>query len=155
MRKRLYLIIGVFAILLLLFASFNSGIFGTKLIVYASPGDAYGNDIKFIEVWEGSVLKANFTTSGGSVRINASKTITFNVTVWFNSTLASSQSEAVSYTRVYLNITGVVTNAELTNVEVSGPVGGFYKLVERYVVAAGTLSEGQTYACSVLYQGYY
>ena len=155
MRKRLFLIAGVFAILLLLFASFNSGIFGTKLIVYASPGDAFGNDIKFIEVWEGSVLKANFTASGGSVRVNASKAITFNVTIWFNSTLANSQSEAVSYTKVLLNITGIVTNAELTNVKVSGPVGGFYILVERYVVAAGTLSEGQSYACTFKYQGYY
>jgi len=143
------------AILLLLFASFNSRIFGTKLIVYANPGDAYGNDIKFIEVWEGSVLKANFTASGGSVRVNASKAITFNVTIWFNNTFASSQSDAVSYTRVYLNITGVVTNAELTNVKVSGPVGGFYILVERYVIAAGTLTEGQTYECTFKYQGYY
>lgn len=125
------------------------------LRVYASPGDAYGNDIKFIEVWEGSVLKANFSASGGSVRVNASKAITFNVTIWFNSTLASSQSEAVSYTKVLLNITGIVTNAELTNVKVSGPVGGFYILVERYVVAAGTLSEGQTYECTFKYQGYY
>jgi hypothetical protein len=124
-------------------------------VVYASPGDAYGNDIKFIEVWEGNTLKANFTASGGSVRVNASKAITFNVTIWFNNTLASSQSEAVSYTRVYLNITGVVTNAELANVKVSGPTGGFYILVERYVVAAGTLSEGQNYECTFKYQGYY
>jgi hypothetical protein len=109
----------------------------------------------FIEVWEGSILKANFTSSGGSVRVNASKTVTFNVTVCFNSTLASSQFEAVQYTRVLLNITGIVTNAELSNVKVVGPVGGFYYLTEQYTVAANTLTEGQTYVCSFKYQGYY
>jgi len=153
MNKRL--IFGISLIVLLMSIMFSANDNFVVLRVYASPGDAYGNDIKFIEVWEGSVLKANFSASGGSVRVNASKAITFNVTVWFNSTLASSQSEAVSYTRVYLNITGVVTNAELSNVKVSGPVGGFYILVEQYVVAAGTLSEGQSYACTFKYQGYY
>jgi len=153
MNKKL--IFGIFLIILLMSIMVFVNDNFVVLHVFASPGDAYGNDIKFIEVWEGSVLKANFTASGGSVRVNASKAITFNVTIWFNSTLASSQSEAVSYTRVYLNITGVVTNAELANVKVSGPVGGYYILVERYVVAAGTLSEGQSYECTFKYQGYY
>jgi hypothetical protein len=153
MNKRL--IFGISLIVLLMSIMFFANDNFVVLRVYAGPGDAYGNDIKFIEVWEGSVFKANFTASGGSVRVNASKAITFNVTVWFNSTLAGSQSEAVSYTRVYLNITGVVTNAELSNVAVSGPVGGFYILVEQYVVAAGTLSEGQSYECTFKYQGYY
>jgi hypothetical protein len=124
------------------------------LRVYASPGDAYGNDIVSIAIYEDSTLKANFTTSGGSVSVNASKTITFNVTIEFSTSLASSQDEAIQYTRVYLNITGIVTNAELTNVA-CWVSGSYYYLIERYVINPGTLSGGQTYACSVLYQGYY
>jgi hypothetical protein len=126
----------------------------TNLYVYASPGDAYENDIVSIAIYEDSTLKANFTASGGSVSINASKTITFNVTIKFSTSLASSQDEAIQYTRVYLNITGIVTNAELTNVA-CWVSGSYYYLVERYAVNPGTLSGGQTYACSVLYQGYY
>jgi hypothetical protein len=153
--KKAFAIITVPLILTLVFALFSVNNFAVIRVAYASPADSYGNDILFIEVWEGSTLKANFTSSGGSVRVNASKTITFNVTVCFNSTLASSQSEAVQYTRVLLNITGIVTNAELTNVKVTGPVGGFYYLTEQYIIAANTLTEGQTYACSFKYQGYY
>jgi hypothetical protein len=153
--KKAFAIITVSLILILVFALFSVNNFTVINVVYASPADSYGNDILYIEVWEGSTLKANFTSSGGSVMVNASKTVTFNVTVCFNSTLASSQSEAVQYTRVLLNITGIVTNAELTNVKVVGPVGGFYYLTERYIIAANTLTEGQTYACSFKYQGYY
>jgi hypothetical protein len=153
--KKAFAIIAVPLIFSLLFALFSmNNNFAVINVVYASPADSYGNDILYIEVWEGSTLKANFTSSGGSVRVNASKTITFNVTIKFSTSLASSQDEAIQYTRVYLNITGIVTNAELTNVAcwVSGP---YYYLVERYAVNPGTLSGGQTYACSVLYQGYY
>jgi hypothetical protein len=126
----------------------------TNLYVYGSPGDSYGNDIKFIEVWEGSTLKANFTTSGGSVSVNASKTITFNVSICLSSTLASSTSEAVSYTAVYMNITGIWTNVELNNTSVVLN-GSFYYLIETGILNANTLTEGQTYACSVLYKAYY
>ncbi|MGP3705246.1 MAG: hypothetical protein ACKD6O_08160 [Candidatus Bathyarchaeota archaeon] len=117
--------------------------------------DSYGNDITFVEVWEDASLKANFTSSGGSVSVNASKQIKFVVGAKFNSTLASSQSEAVNYTRVYMNITGVWTNVLLNNTGVSGPSGGFYWLSWEGILAPNTLSEGQTYGCSIVYQGYY
>ena len=126
----------------------------TNLYVYGSPADSYGNDILYIEVWEGNTFKANFTSSGGTVRVNASNTITFNVSICLNSTLASSTSEAVSYTAVYMNVTGVWTNVELniTSVVLNG---NFYYLVEKGVLNAGTLTEGQSYDCSVLYKAYY
>ena len=125
-----------------------------NLIVYGSPADSYGNDILSIAVYEDNVLKANFTSSGGTVRLNASKTITFNVTICFNITLASSQTEAIQYTRVYLNITGIITNAELTNVKI-WQNSNFYYLIEKYTINPNTLSGGQTYACTFKYQGYY
>jgi hypothetical protein len=127
----------------------------TNLYVYGSPADSYGNDILYIEVWEGNTLKVNITTSSGvSVRVNASNTITFNVSICLNSTLASSTSEAVSYTAVYMNVTGVWTNVELNNTSVVLS-GNFYYLVEKGVLNAGTLTEGQSYDCSVLYKAYY
>jgi hypothetical protein len=125
-----------------------------NLIVYGSPADSYGNDILSIAVYEDNVLKANLTASGGTVRLNASKTITFNVTICLNNTLVSSQNEAVQYTRVYLNITGVVTNAELTNVNIWADTN-FYYLIEKYTINPNTLIGGQTYECTFKYQAYY
>ena len=116
--------------------------------------DSYGNDINYIEVWEGDTLKANFTSSGGTVRVNASKLIRFVVGIQFNDTLASSTAEAIDYTRVYMNITGVWTNMELNNTSCQLS-GSWYYLKEEGNLTAGTLSEGETYECSVLYQGYY
>jgi len=116
--------------------------------------DSYGNDINYIEVWEGDTLKANFTSSGGTVKVNASKQIKFVVSIKFNSSLASSDTEAVDYTKVLMNITGIWTNEELNNTSVVQS-GDFYFLKEEGVLASDTLSEGETYECAVLYQGYY
>jgi hypothetical protein len=151
MNKKL-LLLTVFSVLVLLMVMMPRN--STNLYVYGSPADSYGNDILYIEVWEGSTLKANFTVSGGSVSVNASNTITFNVSICLNSTLASSTSEAVSYTAVYMNITGIWTNVELNNTSVVLN-GSFYYLIEKGVLNAGTLTEGQTYDCSVLYKAYY
>ena len=116
--------------------------------------DSYGDDINFIEVWEGDTLKANFTSSGGTVKVNASKQIKFVVSIKFNSSLASSNTEAVDYTKVLMNITGIWTNEELNNTSVVQS-GDFYFLKEEGILASDTLSEGETYECAVLYQGYY
>jgi len=150
MKKKLLLVAVPIALLVLaLFGYSNDGFVS---LVFAA--DSYGNDIKYIEVWEGDTLKANFTSSGGTVRVNASNTITFNVSICINSTLASSTSEAVSYTAVYMNITGIWTNVELNNTSVVLN-GSFYYLIEKGVINAGTLTEGQTYDCSILYKAYY
>ena len=116
--------------------------------------DSYGDDINYIEVWEGDTLKANFTSSGGTVKVNASKQIKFVVSIKFNSSLASSNTEAVDYTKVLMNITGIWTNEELNNTSVVQS-GDFYFLKEEGILASDTLSEGETYECAVLYQGYY
>jgi hypothetical protein len=121
--------------------------------------DSYGNDINFIEVWQyngtGYVLLANFTSSGGSVRVHDSWVINFTIGIRFNSTLASSTSEAISYTRVYMNITGIWTNVELNNTSCT-LIGSYYYLTEQgHWNQTGYPQAGVTYECSVLYQGYY
>jgi len=116
--------------------------------------DSHGDDINYIEVWEGDTLKANFTSGGGTVKVNASKLIRFVVGIQFNDTLASTTQEAIDYTRVYMNITGVWTNMELNNTACQHS-GSWYYLKEEGNLTANTLSEGETYECSVLYQGYY
>jgi hypothetical protein len=152
--KKALAIITIPLILTLVFALLSMNNFTLIKVAYANPADSYGDDILYIEVWEDTTLKANFTSSGGSVRVNASKTITFNVSICFNSTLASSTSEAVSYTAVYANITGIWTNVELNNTSVILN-GSFYYLIEQGILAANTLSEGTTYECTFLYKGYY
>jgi len=148
MKKQILLVAVPIALLIVALLGFSHD--GFVSLVFA----AYGNDLKYIEVWEGNTLKANFTSSGGTVRVNASNTITFNVSICINSTLVSSSAEAVSYTAVYMNITGIWTNMELNNTSVVLN-GSFYYLIEKGVLNAGTLSEGQTYDCSVLYKAYY
>jgi len=131
-------------------------------VVFASPTDVYGNDINYVEIWQFNgttwVLKANFTASGGSVRINDNQQVKFNVGIRLNSTLASSTAEAVSYTRVLMNITFdgtfVWQNVELNNTSCV-LVGGFYYLVETGTWNTNLPVAGKTYACTVLYQAYY
>jgi len=151
MNKKTLLVAVPIALLIVALLGYSNND-GFVSLVFAA--DSYGNDIKYIEVWEGNTLKANFTSGGGTVRVNASNTITFNVSICINSTLVSSSDEAVSYTAVYVNITGIWTNVELNNTSVV-PNGSFYYLIEKGVLNAGTLSEGQTYDCSVLYKAYY
>lgn len=153
-KVKVSILVGLlFAILFFALFRQNSGTW----LVFAA--DVHGNQIDFIEVWEDTVLKANFTSGGETVSVNASKQLKFVVGIRFNSTLASSQSEAVDYTRVYMNITYngnfVWQNKEFNNTSVSGPSNGFYWLKEEGILPPNTLSEGQTYACSILYQGYY
>ncbi|MEM3579221.1 MAG: hypothetical protein QXL54_03235 [Candidatus Bathyarchaeia archaeon] len=156
MMAKLKVLVPVGLLLAVLFTTLLYHNCGTWLVFAA---DTYGNQIDFIEVWEDTTLKANFTSGGGSVSVNASKQLKFVIGIRFNSTLASSQSEAVAYTRVYMNITYngnfVWQNKELNNTSVSGPSGGFYWLKEEGILPPNTLSEGKIYACSVLYQGYY
>lgn len=130
------------------------------MIVYAA--DSYGNDINFVEVWQhnGTAynLLANFTVTGGSVRVHDSWVINFTVGIKMNSTLVSSTSDAIAYTRVYMNITDggtIWNNVELNNTACSLS-GSYYYLTEQgHWNATGKPSAGVTYACSILYQAYY
>jgi len=121
--------------------------------------DSYGNDINFIEVWQYNgtdyILLANFTSSGGSVRVHDNWVINFTVGIRFNSTLASSTAEAISYTRVYMNITGIWINVELNNTSCT-LIGNYYYLTEQgHWNQTGYPEAGVTYTCSIVYQGYY
>jgi hypothetical protein len=122
--------------------------------------DSYGSDINFVEIhqWNGTayVLKDNLTATGGSVRVVDTQIVKFIVNVKFNDTLATDTTEAVSYTRIYMNISeSVWTNAELNNTSCSSS-GGFYWIEEEGVWnQTGKPEAGVTYECTVLYQGYY
>lgn len=124
--------------------------------------DAYGSDIQFIEVyqWNGTAynLVENFTSSGGSCRVVENNTIKFIVGIKFNKTLASDNAEAISFTRVYSNITdggSIWNNEELNHTSIDSDAN-FYYLKENGVWnETGKPSSGVTYNCSFLYQGYY
>jgi hypothetical protein len=130
------------------------------MIVYAA--DSYGNDISFVEIWQYNEtaynLLANFTVTGGSVRVHDSWVMNFTVGIKMNSTLVSSTADAIAYTRVYMNITDggtVWNNVELNNTACSLN-GSYYYLTEQgYWNQTGKPVAGVTYACSILYQAYY
>jgi hypothetical protein len=124
-------------IVVLIFAllSYHNGTFLN--LVYAA--DSYGNDINWVAVyqWNGTayVLRWNITSSGVTYRITDNQTTKFVVNIKFSSTLASSTVEAISYTRVYMNITDggtVWLNEELNNTSCT-LVGSFYILNENGV----------------------
>ena len=129
-------------------------------VMLGFASDSYGDDINFIEVWQwnGSdyVLEANFTSNGGSCLVADNKAIKVIVSIKFNDTLASSEAEAISYTRLYMNISeGIWTNVELNNTSCVHS-GDFYWLKEDGIWnQTGYPVSGVTYECGVLYQGYY
>lgn len=128
-------------------------------LVWANPSDSYGNDINYIEIWQWNgtayLLKGNLTESGGNVRVNDNQTLKFLVNIRFNDTLASDNDEAISYTKVYMNITDIWANEELTNIACEGS-GGFYWLTEQAIWNQTDYPlAGVTYECAVSYQAYY
>ena len=128
----------------------------TVMLVFAS--DSYGNDINFIEVWQwqGSdyELKDNFTTSGGTSKVDEDQAIKLIISIKFNDTLASSEAEAITNSRIYMNISeGIWTNEELNNTSCSHS-GDFYWLKENGVWnQSGYPVVGVTYDCQVDYDG--
>lgn len=159
-RKKSYSTVATVLMVIALVALFQSPHFTGIRLVYAA--DSYSNDIGFVEVWQYNTtawtMLANFTTTGGSVRIHDSWATNFTVGICINSTLVSSTSEAIAYTRIYMNITdggSVWNNAELNNTSCSLS-GSYYYLTEQgHWNATGKPETGVTYACSVLYQAYY
>jgi len=151
--------------LLLVFALISSLNYPTLFVIRVYGADAYGNQIHYIEVYTyfssntSYVLKANFTATGGSVRIPDNQYVRFVVRIKLNSTLASSTDEAISYTRVYMNITNggsIWLNKELNNTVCWGAYQSFYWLKERGDWnQSGYPVSGVTYSCSAKYQAYY
>jgi len=105
----------------LVFPLFNM----TNFKVFASgTPDAYGDRIYEVSIWQNSIMKGNITynnyTLGVQVKVDAQILTRFNCTVKLNSTFASSTNEAITNTRVYLNITytngtTVVATTEMTD----------------------------------------
>jgi len=101
--------------------AFNNNV---KLVFAAGSPDAYGDRIKEVSVWQSSVMKGNVTysnyTSGVQINVDALTATQFNVSVLLNNTFASSTAEAITNTRVYLNITYsnstvVISTTEITD----------------------------------------
>jgi len=161
--KQIYIPLILSAILLTSFAlsQFPSS---PLFIMKAYGADAYGNAIHYIEVYTyfasntSYVLKANFTSTGGSVRVPDSQYVRFIVRIKLNSTLASSTSEAIAYTRVYMNITNegtIWSNKEFNNT-ICYLYSSFYWLKERGDWnQSGKPTSGVTYTCTAKYQAYY
>lgn len=159
-NKRIKIVFATSLIAIAVIALFVLSPFTEIRLVYAA--DSYGNDINYVEVWQynGTAwnLLANFTSTGGSVRVHDSWPTNFTVGIKLNSTLVSSTSDAIAYTRVYMNITDggtIWNNAELNNTFCSLS-GSYYYLTEQgYWNQTGKPMAGVTYACSILYQAYY
>jgi len=150
----------MYVMITLLIGCIISTIPNGQLVMLAFASDSYGDDINFIEVWQwnGSdyMLEANFTSTGGSCLVVEDEAVKVIVSIKFNDTLASSEAEAISYTRVYMNISeGIWTNEEMNNTSCVHS-GDFYWLKEEGVWnQTGYPVSGVTYECGVLYQGYY
>jgi len=138
-RKKFLALLLVIPLMFLIFNGTNPKAF----ITFASgTPDAYGDCIYEGSVWQSSVMKGNVTynnyTSGVQVKVDALTATTFNCTVKLNSTFASSTSEAISNTRVYLNITYtngtvVVSSTEMTDYSATGPSGDQYTVYSYYL----------------------
>jgi hypothetical protein len=140
---------------------------GVSLLVETQPDfiyivfavDAYGNDLDYISVYQWNTtgtphwtLRANFTATGGTVRVEAAKALNFTVAMRLNGTLVSSTAEAILYTNIKMNITtGIWTNKELNNSACSYSAP-YYRLREtgKWNVTAEPVA-GTTYQASVKY----
>lgn len=139
-----------------------------NLVYAAGVPDAYGDHIDLFQVWQnktgtylykGAVSGANYTASF-QIKVDAGPAIMFNVTIHLNYTFATNIAEAVTNTRVYMNVTGAGavgwTNKLLANND-GGTDGGTYWSVIWFDVWNEALcpAAGVTYTISALYQAYY
>lgn len=128
-------------------------------------GDLHNNDFRNIAVYQyngtATNLVKNFTATGGSERILDSQPIDFEVVVKLNLTLASSTSEAKTFTRANMTITRTDTSVKIwDNVALNQSAtvtsdANFY-----YVTFLGNWTSvlavaGVTYNCTTVYQAYY
>jgi len=130
------------------------------LIVYANPEpDSYGNCINQINIyqWNGTAYKllTTETASNFELRVEDSKAIKIEVTVQLNSTLASSEQEAIDYTECTITIGTIVTEASMINTNCILQ-GDFYILTYEYEWnQAGYPQAGETYNVGIEYKAYY
>lgn len=161
-NKQLIALAGPAAIYVVLFCIIAGSFYNFPVLNVAWAADAHGNDITFIliEQWDGAAYQVvyNFTTSGGSTRVQDSLKIRFTVGVKLADSLASNQNEAGHWTDVKMNITNggaIWTNKDLTFSSKSGPSAGFYYV--RFVEVwddVGKPAAGVTYTCVAKYTAY-
>jgi hypothetical protein len=158
LRENVPLIGSVALILIILIALLPGSPF--ILLVFA---DTYNDDINNIEVWQynGSAwnLLANFTTSGGSVRIHDGYQTSFIVQVKLNTSLASSASEAQSFTMSNMSILNGGTiwpiSTMLNDTGTPSSSGGFWYVKKLGNWTSSLPSPGVTYSCNATFQAYY
>jgi len=136
----------------------------------AGTPDAYGNQILNFKVyqndtgawvWKGTITSANYT-AGFQIRVEEGPCVMFNVTVRLNKTMASNIAEAVTNTRVYMNISdaGAVWTNELMDDWNDGGVdvgpGTYYSVTYSEIWSDATKPlAGITYDISIKYEAYY
>jgi len=158
MKKHLCLSVPLIAILIFTIFSYSQM---PILIVYGSPEDDMGNDVVYVEIWQynGSSwnLQANFTNEGQG-KLNDNQQVRFLIMIKYNSTLASSENEAIQNTKVLMNITYnsnfVWQNTELNNTSCI-LADNFYWLKEEGNWTTNLPQQAITYNAKILYQSYW
>jgi hypothetical protein len=134
-----------------------------KFIAYGA--DSVGNDIYAFEVYQynGSVwnLVVNNTASGNTSRIHDAWATAFRVGIKLNKTLASSDAEAISFTRCNLTIMNITdsklvwTNVTLNNTATIGSDATYYYHWKLGNWTTDLPLAGVSYNCTVYYDAYY
>jgi len=132
--------------------------------------DSLGNSISSISFWQNGTGSWNIVadaedfnyTSMVNMSINAQQWTVIKVLAVLNASLASSSSDALSKTAIYINVTGVATNAEpLTGAATLW--GGYWHLTWYWtsnpfsppVTPIWLPTTSSNYTVSVLYRAYY
>ena len=145
----------IMAILLLL--ATHQTLLHQSLIVFAAGNpDGYGNAINTMSIYQNEIQVAYATTSnyssGMTLEIDSSILTRIVATVRLNLTLASSQSDAKDKTRVFLNISDVVSNQNMTFWQ-SGQDANYYYV--SYNSSLWTPDVDTTYNVTLDFDAYY
>jgi len=133
----------------------------TILFVYGIGNpDSYGNVIVWmtVEQWDGDsweILLNQTTATSWSQRVVDNQPVRFQVKWRLNNTLATSTSQAVSYTKVLMNITSSWTNVELNNTSSSSDASWYYGVELGTWNQTGKPAAGVTYNVATRYEAYY
>ena len=153
-------------------AVFYSGGSGgiARFIVYgAGTPDSYGNRIAEFAIYQNAsgtwtqITSVGYTsyTPGYSLSVPANQHTILRVTVYLNNTLATSVSQASTRTRVYLNVSGVVTNFAMVYGSGTNIGSIYWALIYYYptVITSPTSTwipaTDTTYTVTLQYQAYY
>jgi hypothetical protein len=114
----------------------------TMLVFATGTADAYGDEISEVSVWQSTTMKGNIThanyTSGVEIKVDALTATRFNVSVLLNDTFATTEAEAITNTRIYINITytngtTIISTTEITDYYSEDLGNGFYIVKSYYL----------------------